>query len=196
MAFLTHPERGQFGYYGALVPVAAALLMYGGFTVSVTIVGGQALQAATGNLLGLQPSMIIIAVLSLFIALVGYRAIHRVAKWAVFPLAICMLIVGISALVSGAPMGAADREVNPASFLTAVGISVSFALTYAPFVSDYSRYLPADTSGRSIFWWTAGGVFTSAVSFSLLGALLTVRFPAPDLYQAQTRPWAAECWPL
>lgn len=176
-------SRGQFGYYGALVPVAAALLMYGGFTVSVTIVGGQALQAATGNLLGLQPSMIIIAALSLVIALIGYRAIHRVAKWAVLPLAICMLIVGISALVSGAPIGAADQEVSPASFLTAVGISVSFALTYAPFVSDYSRYLPADTSGRSIFWWTAGGVFTSAVSVSLLGALLTVRFPAPDLYQ-------------
>ncbi|MGJ0383804.1 purine-cytosine permease family protein [Paenarthrobacter nicotinovorans] len=176
-------SRGQFGFYGALVPVLAALLMYGGFTISVTIVGGQALQAATDNHVGLKTSMIIIAVLSLVIAIVGYKAIHKVAKWAALPLTISILVIAIAAIVSGGPLTAADESVSAASFLTAVGIATSFALTYAPFVSDYSRYLPEKTSGPSIFWWTAGGVFLSATSVCLLGALLTVRFPAADLYQ-------------
>lgn len=175
-------SRGQFGYFGALVPVAAAALMYAGFTVSVTLVGGQALSAGTG--LDVRVAMVVVGCTSLIIALVGYRAIHIVCRYAQLPLAIVVLVVTVAALVrSGAPL-TGGGSVTPGSFLTGVGIAVTFALTYAPFVSDYSRYLPVDASGRAIFGWTAAGVFLSAVWVCVLGALLAARFPETDIFRS------------
>jgi NCS1 family nucleobase:cation symporter-1 len=175
-------SRGQFGYFGALVPVIAAALMYAGFTVSVTIVGGQALAAATD--MNLRVAMLIVALTSFVIAVVGYHAIHTVCRWAQYPLTAVLLIVTVAALLhDGAPV-TTNQSVSIGAFLTAVGVAVTFALTYAPFVSDYSRYLPANTSGRAIFGWTAAGVFLSAVWVCLLGLLLTAKFGASDIFQS------------
>lgn len=176
-------SRGQFGYLGALVPVLAAALMYTGFTVSVTIVGGQALAAATNGRLNLKLAMLIIAALSLAIGLVGYRAIHVVARWATVPLAVSLVVVSVAAGVHGGGLPS-GKGVSFVHFVTAVGIATSFALTYAPFVSDYSRYLPTRTSGPAIFWWTAAGVFTSAAWVCLLGAFLSLKFVAADTFQS------------
>jgi NCS1 nucleoside transporter family len=177
-------SRGQFGYYGALVPVVAAALMYAGFTVSVTIVGGQSLAAATGW--GLRASMLVIAVASFVIALVGYHAIHTVCRWAQLPLTIALVAVSVFALFKDGTTQHVG-SVSFATFLTATGVAVTFALTYAPFVSDYSRYLPADTSGPAIFGWTAAGTFLSATWVCLLGVVLTAKFPAEDTFQSASR---------
>jgi len=175
-------SRGQFGYFGALVPVAAAALMYLGFTVSVTIVGGQALAAATG--MELRAAMLIVALASLVIAVVGYHAIHTVCRWAQLPLTIVVLVVTCAALLHrGAPL-TTHQPVSIGAFLTGVGVAVTFALTYAPFVSDYSRYLPVETSGRAIFGWTAAGVFVSASWVCLIGLLLTAKFGESDIFRS------------
>lgn len=175
-------SRGQFGYYGALVPVVAAALMYLGFTVSVTIVGGQALAAATG--MALRPAMLVVAAASLVIAVVGYHAIHAVCRWAQIPLTIVVLVVTCAALLHrGTPL-TTHEPVSVGAFLTGVGVAVTFALTYAPFVSDYSRYLPRDTSGRAIFGWTAAGVFISASWVCLIGLLLTAKFGESDIFRS------------
>ncbi|WP_380173669.1 purine-cytosine permease family protein [Kineococcus sp. DHX-1] len=174
-------SRGQFGYYGALVPVAAAMLMYAGFTVSVTVAGGQSIAAATDGGFGIRPAMLLIAAVSFVIALVGYNAIHHVSKWATVPLTIALLVIGVAAVVhphTPAPAG----PVTLAGFLTATGVATSFALTYAPFVSDYSRYLPSRTSGRAVFGWTAAGVFLSATAVCLLGAFISLKFGAADIF--------------
>jgi NCS1 family nucleobase:cation symporter-1 len=42
-------SRGQFGFYGALIPVALAALLYAGFFTVTAVIGGQALSAATSN---------------------------------------------------------------------------------------------------------------------------------------------------
>jgi NCS1 nucleoside transporter family len=175
-------SRGQFGYFGALVPVVAAALMYAGFTVSVTIVGGQALAAATH--MDLRLAMLIVALASLLIAIVGYHAIHAVCRWAQIPLTVVLLIVTVAAFLrDGAPV-TTHQSVSIGAFLTAVGVAVTFALTYAPFVSDYSRYLPTETSGPAIFGWTAAGVFLSAAWVCLLGLLLSAKFGKPDIFQS------------
>lgn len=175
-------SRGQFGYFGALVPVVAAALMYLGFTASVTIIGGQALQSATG--MNLTAAMLIVAALSFLIAVVGYHAIHAVCKWAQLPLTLVLLTVTALAVLHDGTAPTADKPVTIGAFLTGVGVAVTFALTYAPFVSDYSRYLPADTSGRAIFGWTAGGVFLSAAWVIVLGLLLTSAFGATGIFQS------------
>ncbi|MDG5809393.1 cytosine permease [Streptomyces ossamyceticus] len=70
-----------------------------------------------------------------------------------------------------------------ASFLAGTSVAVTFALTYAPAVSDYSRYLPSDASGRAVFWWTAVGVFLSS-TFCAVDVLLAAKFAAADVFQS------------
>lgn len=173
-------SRGQFGYFGALIPVAAAALMYLGFTASVTIVGGQALTAATG--MALAAAMLIVAGASLVIAIVGYHAIHAVCRWAQLPLTAVLLVVTFAAILHHGPDASPAQPVTLGAFLTGVGVAVTFALTYAPFVSDYSRYLPENTPGRAVFGWTAAGVFLSATWVIVLGLLLTSAFGSDDIF--------------
>lgn len=175
-------SRGQFGYYGALIPVIAAFLMYVGFTASVTVVGGQALAAATP--LALPVAMLIVAIASLLIAVVGYHAIHAVCRWAQIPLTVVLLIVTVAAILHDGASVTTSQDVSLGAFLTGTGVAVTFALTYAPFVSDYSRYLPVDTSGPAIFGWTAAGVFLSATWVCILGLLLTAKFGFGDIFQS------------
>ena len=48
-------------------------------------------------------------------------------------------------------------------FLLVLSIAATWQITYAPYVADYSRYLPANTSIRAAFWWTYGGSVLATV---------------------------------
>lgn len=43
---------------------------------------------------------------------------------------------------------------NWTGFLGRASVAVIWQLSYAPYVSDYSRYLPSSTTPRSAFWYT------------------------------------------
>src|SRR5919199_3822583 len=167
-------SRGQFGYYGALLPVALAVLLYGGFFVVTAIIGGQALQAAVPALSS-SVAIVLVSLVSLVLALIGYRVIHAAARLAMWPLAASVLIVGIACVRhGGVAVDAGGFAWGP--FLTGVGLTATFLLTYAPYVSDYSRYLPVDTSVAGSFWWTFAGAFLGAVLTEVVGVVLAAQF--------------------
>src|SRR4029453_13038348 len=58
-------------------------------------------------------------------------------------------------------------------FLFGVSLTVIYAAGYAPYIADYSRYLPEDTSTSASAWWTFAGIFLSSVWLFVLGAYLT-----------------------
>ncbi len=171
-------SRGQFGFVGALLPVALAAFLYLGFFATTAVIGGQFLTAAIPSL-PITWSAVIISLVSLGLALVGYKAIHLAAKWAQWPLAIAVVIVSIgSIMLGGFDLDSSGFAVGP--FLTAFGIIATFLLTYAPYVSDYSRYLPHNTSPRAAFGWTFAGSFLGTTWTELLGVMLAVQFVAGD----------------
>ena len=43
------------------------------------------------------------------------------------------------------------RSIGP-GFLGAVSAAALWQIAYAPYVSDYSRYMPRDTGARPAFW--------------------------------------------
>jgi nucleobase:cation symporter-1, NCS1 family len=57
------------------------------------------------------------------------------------------------------------------AWLAFFSINVSGQVGWAPYVSDYSRYLPEKTSLRQAFWYTYLGSVSSAIIFATLGAL-------------------------
>jgi nucleobase:cation symporter-1, NCS1 family len=48
-----------------------------------------------------------------------------------------------------------------------------YAAGYAPYVADYSRYMPPDSSVKATAWWSYGGIAISGVWLFILGAYIT-----------------------
>jgi NCS1 nucleoside transporter family len=171
-------SRGQFGFYGALLPVALAAFLYLGFFATTAVIGGQSLTAAV-PMIDLPISIVLVAVVSLLLSLIGYKAIHAAARWAMWPLAIAVVVVTIASIAHGG-FDLAMTGFEPGPFLTAFGLIATFLLTYAPYVSDYSRYLPEDTKPKDAFNWTFAGAFLGTAWTMLLGVLLAVQFNPDD----------------
>ncbi len=176
-------SRGQFGFYGALLPVALAAFLYLGFFATTAVIGGQSLAAAVPGGLDLNISIVVVSLVSLVLALIGYRAIHVAAKWGMWPLALAVVVVtAVSLFHGGLEFTTADFQVGP--FLSAFGIVATFLLTYAPYVSDYSRYLPVDTKPSAAFNWTFWGAFLGTTWTMVLGVVLAVQFTTDDTMAA------------
>jgi purine-cytosine permease-like protein len=67
-----------------------------------------------------------------------------------------------------------------AAFMAQFSAAAAYNITYAPYVSDYSRYLPRDTTNRSIIASVFLGASSSAIWLIALGAWLAVRLGAND----------------
>ena len=60
-------------------------------------------------------------------------------------------------------------------FLAGVALLVIDMLSFGPFVSDYTRYLPARTSGRRLFWAIYAGNVVATVGSCAVGAYRPAR---------------------
>ncbi|MFD0996349.1 purine-cytosine permease-like protein [Pseudoclavibacter chungangensis] len=67
-----------------------------------------------------------------------------------------------------------------------LAIGIVWQLAYAPYVSDYSRYLPSSTGPRSAFVATYGGLVLSSVVVMILGVLLGAADPTDPLGALQS----------
>src|SRR5438067_9024443 len=72
-------SRPQFGYVGALLVWAFAYLQYAGFNVFNTILGGEAMSTTAHGPVKLW--VVILTVVALVVALVGYDLIHKAEQW-------------------------------------------------------------------------------------------------------------------
>jgi NCS1 nucleoside transporter family len=175
-------SRGQFGFLGALLPIFLAAFLYLGFFATTAVIAGQNLSAAI-PVVSLPVSIVLVSLLSITLALAGYKAIHVIARWAMWPLAIAVIVVTAASLIHGGlDFSPAGFEVGP--FLSALGIIATFLLTYAPYVSDYSRYLPVETQAKDAFNWTFWGAFLGTTWTMLLGVFLAVQFNSEDIAAA------------
>ncbi len=175
-------SRGQFGYYGALLPVALAALLYGGFFVLTAIIAGQAVTAVIPGL-SLNVAITGCALISLALALMGYSVIHKAARLATWPLAISVVALSIATAHHGGVSWTTSGFAG-GPFVPAIAIIATFQLTYAPYVSDYSRYLPEDTSVSSTFWATFLGTSLSALWSEVIGVVLVFQFAKQGTLQA------------
>jgi nucleobase:cation symporter-1, NCS1 family len=159
-------SRVQFGVYGAIIPITAVCLMYIGFSASGCVLAGQAM----GQLLHVDDGIgiVVFAGLIVVVTLFGYRTIHGLGRVA--------SVVGIvafgymfSRLFKMHDIGAllAERHFSLSRFLLAMSLSASWQIAYGPYVADYSRYLPRETSVLRVFSAVGlGSVIGSQISMT------------------------------
>jgi len=164
-------SRAQFGYAGAAVTVFVAVyLNYLTYNTSDALLSSDAGATLTG--LPLWAGYVVAAAIAAVIALFGYDMIHKVNRILVIPTSAVMVMLTIGVF----KLDGISAALNPGSFslpifMTAFVITAGFQLGWAPYVSDYSRYLPASTSSRRMFWWTYVPSAVSAVWVFAIGAL-------------------------
>ncbi|MEU3192186.1 cytosine permease [Streptomyces sp. NPDC006992] len=172
-------SRAQFGIRGAVIPFAAVVFVYVGFNVFNVVLAAQGLTTVLPGGTALW-YMIIIAVAAV-LAVVGHDLLHLVQRWLTYVLIAVFGVITVGAMFQLTPhTTSADTAHSWTSFLIVFCGAAGYQISYAVYVSDYSRYLPRDVSARKVIWWTYAGAALSAVWLMSLGALLASCLPTPD----------------
>ncbi|WP_428950114.1 purine-cytosine permease family protein [Streptomyces sp. cg35] len=155
---------------GVVVPGALQWLSSIAWDALIGLFGGDALARLCGWPFWLG-ALVMMAAQGALGAL-GYEAIHRLQKGmtAVLAIAFCALAVRLAdAGVTPAGHGAAHGADRFGAFVLTATIALSLAISWAPYASDFSRYLPRATSPARMFWCTLSGVVVSFTAVQALG---------------------------
>ncbi|MGZ9928860.1 purine-cytosine permease family protein [Streptomyces sp. NC-S4] len=174
-------SRAQFGVRGAVVPFTAVIFVYLGFNVFNTVLAAQGLARTIGG--GPWLWYPVLAVASVVLAFVGHDLIHFVQRVLTGLLVLVFGVLTVGTVVQwwgAAPVVAPETGSTWTSFLTVFAAAAGYQISYAVYVSDYSRYLPADSDPRAVIWWTYAGAAGSAVWLMSLGAFVGSRIPSDD----------------
>ncbi|WP_423183087.1 purine-cytosine permease family protein [Arthrobacter sp. NyZ413] len=165
--------RGQFGSFGALLIVAIVVIMYVGFFAANLVFGGEAM-AAVSPVVSVDGGIIIIGVVSVVATIFGYRLIHAYARFLSVVAGVALLLAFVwILLVHGLPSTFLDQgNFNWAGFMGTISVSALWQLAYAPYVSDYSRYMPQGTGSAPAFWASYSGCVLGTLFPMILGALV------------------------
>ncbi len=165
-------SRPQFGYVGALLVWLFAYVQYAGFNVFNTILAGQAMHATAHG--GVKWWVAAVTLLAFVIALVGYDIIHRAERVLTYTFLVVFGIFTVGVLLTlHYPAGSFDLGgFKWTPFLAQFGVVAGYQISWAIYVSDYSRYLPPDVTVRKTFYWTYFGSALGGVWLMTLGALL------------------------
>ncbi|MDV9176943.1 cytosine permease [Streptomyces sp. W16] len=165
-------SRPQFGYVGALLVWLFAYVQYAGFNVFNTILAGEALHTTVhGNT---KMWVAVVTVVGFVIALVGYDVIHKAEQFLTYTFLVVFGIFTVGVLATlHYPAGSFDLGgFSWTPFLAQFGVVAGYQISWAIYVSDYSRYLPPDVTVRKTFYWTYFGSALGGVWLMTLGALL------------------------
>jgi NCS1 family nucleobase:cation symporter-1 len=165
-------SRPQFGYIGALLVWAFAYVQYAGFNVFNSVLAGEAMHQTVHGPTKLW--VVVITVLGFVIALVGYDFIHRAEQFLTYAMLVIFGIFTVGILLTlHYPHGSFDLSgFKWTPFLGQFGVVAGYQISWAIYVSDYSRYLPPNVTVRKTFLWTYWGSALGGGWLMVLGALL------------------------
>ena len=165
-------SRPQFGYVGALLVWLFAYVQYAGFNVFNTILAGQAMsKTAHGHV---KWWVVAITVIAMIVALVGYDIIHRAEQILTYTFLVIFGVFTVGVLFTlHYPAGSFDLGgFKWTPFLAQFGVVAGYQISWAIYVSDYSRYLPPGVTVRKTFYWTYFGSALGGAWLMVLGSLL------------------------
>ncbi|HMD24845.1 MAG TPA: cytosine permease [Streptosporangiaceae bacterium] len=164
-------SRAQFGMYGTALPNIIVVLMYIGYFTSSAILGGQ----AVASLLHVTTAegIIIINAFVLLITFFGYDMFHTYNRIVTY-LSTAMFVAILVKLLTILPAHQAAGDNSAGNILLAISVFVAWQVTWAPYVSDYSRYMPENTPAVKTFAYTYVGSVAGASLCMCIGAVAAV----------------------
>ena len=172
-------SRAQFGYRGVAVVLIGTLFTFIGFNVADSVLIARGLD----GILGWNETAVtlIAAAVAIGIAVYGHDWLHRIFRgcfWVCLPLyTVLTLAIATGRVPATHPAVGGFTWV---AFIAQFAASAAYNITYAPSVSDYSRYLPRHTRPGFIIAAVFLGASSAAIWLISLGAWLATRLGASD----------------
>lgn len=176
-------SRAQFGFIGAVIPLAFVVIMYLGFFMSCASYDVQIAQLVVPSV-PMGVGLIVFCAIAVIVIMYGYDLIHKLYT----------ILSVLAVFIFGAmAINAFRMDFNPGTvffdgnlsdyipqFMLVICISAANQIGCAPYVADYSRYLPPDTKTIATFNWTFYPSIAGCLWCSLIGAYLVVSPIAAD----------------
>ena len=185
-------SRAQFGYRGVILVLFATLFVFAGFNIVNLVLMMQGLNA----LFHWSPLMVVavVTVPATILAILGHNWIHKTFHWSLY---ISMPLYGAITLAVGTgwlphALGVASMQAQPVpalgfnwtGFITQFAAGASYNIAYAPYVSDYTRYLPKHTRSGLLIVAVFLGASLSGAWMIALGGWLSVHLGTADILVA------------
>ena len=172
-------SRAQFGYRGVVVVLIGTLFTFIGFNVADSVL----LAHGLNGILGWNETWFTLAAAAVAsaIAIYGHDWLHRIFRacfWVCLPL-YTLLTIAI-AVGRVPPTHLTAGGFTWVAFIAQFAASAAYNITYAPSVSDYSRYLPRHTRPQHVILAVFVGATSAAIWLISLGAWLATRLGASD----------------
>lgn len=168
--------RGQFGSRGALFVVAIVIIMYDGFFASNLVLGAETLRVIAPGLSEIV-AIILLGAVSVIATILGYDVIHAYTRLMTYVSgAILLLTFAWILFVHGvrSDLFIGNGNASAPRILGAISVAALWQIAYAPYVSDYTRYMPADTGVRPAFWATYWGCCLGSILPMTLGVVIAL----------------------
>jgi purine-cytosine permease-like protein len=169
--------RGPMGYYGNYLPLLLLTVISAlGWTAVNTVFAVLALQTLFEVPFWIVAGVIFLAQMTL--AIWGHNLIHIINRIATAILT-ALFIVITSTSLSKVELTTTMNTEAPyysgafAGWFTFAGFFFAYVMTWAPFASDFSRYLPSETSHSKVMFFTASGNFIALMWLGSVGVLVS-----------------------
>jgi NCS1 family nucleobase:cation symporter-1 len=171
-------SRGQFGFYGAVIIFVAAIVLDFGFLAAQLVIQGEAMNLLITSV-SIPVWIAIFTLPTIGLAIYGYNWIHTWQRIFTGILGVTFAVILIQALTyGGLPKASAGFHVPAlAAFMGGMALFVMDVVSWAPYVSDYSRYLPPTVPARRTFWAVTLGIAIPTIFSGILGAYVTGLLP-------------------
>jgi NCS1 family nucleobase:cation symporter-1 len=176
--------RGQFGSIGALLVIGIVIVMYVGLVSSNIVLGGQALASLTPGWSD-TPSIVLVGLVGVVATIYGHDLIHAYARVMSYVSGMVLLIAAVWIVrVHGLPADFLARNaLSTTGLMGTISVAALWQISYAPCVSDYTRYMPADTGAVPAFWASYWGSTLGSLLPMILGAVVGLAAPKGGLVQ-------------
>ncbi|HUO78842.1 MAG TPA: cytosine permease [Steroidobacteraceae bacterium] len=172
-------SRAQFGFRGVVLVLFGTLFTFIGFNVADSVLAASGLK----GILGWNEQVVTLAAAlgACVLAIYGHDWLHRVFRWCFWACLPLYTILTLAIMLGRVPAPhPAATHFGWVAFVAQFAASASYNITYAPSVSDYSRYLPRDTRPLAIISAVFVGASSAAIWMIALGAWLATRLGAAD----------------
>jgi NCS1 family nucleobase:cation symporter-1 len=171
-------SRFSFGRLGTRVPSALNWFCAVGWDAVNNVPSVLALVALAGMFGLTMPFWIglcVLVAIQLAASVYGHHVVQLLAKYLCYVLIVVFAITGVVAVLKGGSLATVHAAIRPATFVLGVSIVAGFDIGFAPYTSDYTRYLPRTTKPGTIFLLSFGGIALSSTVIEIFGLLTASR---------------------
>ncbi|MGQ1230766.1 purine-cytosine permease family protein [Acinetobacter baumannii] len=163
-------SRAQFGRYGALLVVLFTTLIYLGFFISNIILSGKTLHTVVPAI-PVPTATVIGAIAATTIGVIGYHFIHKFNKIGTWFMG-GSLLIGLMIMVPHINADVlAKVSFNMKGWFAMFGLCAVWQISFSPYTSDYSRYLPKSIGIYKPFIFTYLGASLGTIFAMAFGTI-------------------------